>query len=174
MKVTLHKNSWHVNLYRWVTGENPTYNFKSICPYFWTTIAFVLISPLILIFKGLKLIINKLKKSSNLKTEESKKSKIAVWYDKNANRMFKWTLNLYLGICILILLSGFFLYLYKSVKKFGLLMTLFGMFSIIGAFTVMLLIVYLISSFFESDIWSSIKGMIYSQKNKVCPMIEWK
>jgi amino acid transporter len=70
MNVTLNKNSWHFKLYESVVGSNPP---KSLCPYFWTMVLVICVSPLILIFKLVSFIgdgFTKIKKK--LVTEEVK------------------------------------------------------------------------------------------------------
>ena len=56
MLVSLSRHSWHSKYYNFVKGYYPTYEFKSLCPYFWTIVSFILLLPVILIWKGLKLL----------------------------------------------------------------------------------------------------------------------
>ena len=46
-------------------------------------------------------------------------------------------------------------------------------FAWIGVTVTCILIIWLIVEFFSSDTWEMFKGMGYSVKNKVCPMIKW-
>lgn len=45
------KNSWHVKLFKWIYNIDPTQQFKSMCPYFWTYVITLLFFPLVLIIK---------------------------------------------------------------------------------------------------------------------------
>ncbi len=45
------KNSNHVKLFKWLWNVDPTKTFKSMCPYFWSYVATILILPIILIAK---------------------------------------------------------------------------------------------------------------------------
>jgi hypothetical protein len=49
---TFKKTSWHVRLFEWLFGENPTHKYKTMCPYFWTYVLIFLFLPLILIIKA--------------------------------------------------------------------------------------------------------------------------
>jgi predicted PurR-regulated permease PerM len=48
-QVTLNKNSWHYKYYSTVVGD---YAPKSLCPYFWTMVILIILSPLFLIVIG--------------------------------------------------------------------------------------------------------------------------
>ena len=54
MLVNLSRSSWHSKYYNFVKGYYPTYEFKSLCPYFWTIVTLILLLPVILIWKGFK------------------------------------------------------------------------------------------------------------------------
>ena len=43
-QVSLNKNSWHFKYYSFVVSDTPP---KTLCPYFWTMVALIIISPLI-------------------------------------------------------------------------------------------------------------------------------
>jgi hypothetical protein len=47
-------------------------------------------------------------------------------------------------------------------------------FAWIGILTTSILAIWGVISFFETDTWRMVKGMSYSIKNKVCPMIIWE
>ncbi len=48
---TFSKNAWHVRLFKWIYGTNPTQTFNTMCPYFWSMVATFVFFPLILIIK---------------------------------------------------------------------------------------------------------------------------
>jgi len=45
MNVTLNQNSWHFKIYSKVVGNTPP---KTLCPYFWSLVAIITLSPLLL------------------------------------------------------------------------------------------------------------------------------
>jgi hypothetical protein len=186
MQVSLSKNSWHAQYYNWVKGYYPTYEFKSLCPYFWTIVSFVLLSPVFILWKGFKslvkltekpiekLIVSTVGKSVSEPYKEKKPTKIGKWYDKNEKKIGKFFGYAYFGIMMLaliIVLIGSFI---QSIEKNGLFMTLVFTFAMIGALVTLFFVIWGLISIFETDTWRMIKGMSYSVKNRVCPMIEWK
>ncbi len=48
---TFSKNAWHVKLFKWVYGTDPTQTFHTMCPYWWSSVATILFLPLILFVK---------------------------------------------------------------------------------------------------------------------------
>lgn len=46
-QVTLNKNSWHFKYYSMIVSDNPP---KSLCPYFWTMVIIMLLSPIVACF----------------------------------------------------------------------------------------------------------------------------
>ena len=178
MQVSLSRNSWHSQFYRWVVGYYPTYEFKSLCPYFWTILFYLLCSPLILIWKGIMGTIKLFSKSKIVKRKNTKPkkepSKLSQWYDKNDKKIGDWIGYFWLGIMLLMLLIVIVGSFIDSLGKNGLWMTLVYTFSIIGALVTSFFVIWGIITIFETETWRMIKGMSYSIKNKVCPMIEWK
>lgn len=49
----LKKNSWHLNLMKWIWGYNEN-NFRNMCPYFWLTIFNVVFLPFIAFLFGIR------------------------------------------------------------------------------------------------------------------------
>ena len=54
MKVKLQKNGWHSKIQSFVLGKNKP-QFDSLCPYFWTTVFCILVTPFISFYKLIKL-----------------------------------------------------------------------------------------------------------------------
>lgn len=48
---TFSKNAWHVKLFKWIYGTDPTQTFNTMCPYFWSMVVTLLLLPLILVIK---------------------------------------------------------------------------------------------------------------------------
>ena len=187
MLVTLNKSSWHVKYYYWVTGNNPTFKFRSICPYFWTMVLYIISLPLILLWKIFKFLLvksvvvpmmdyvdKKLEERSNKPKKEKPKSKFSLWWNRNSEKIGEWILNIWVVIFVCAVIGMLGVLFYDSTVKNGLLVTIVFTFAIIGFFATVLCIMLLVSHFIESDLWSSIKGILYSFKHKVCPMITWK
>lgn len=181
MLVNLSRSSWHSKYYNFVKGYYPTYEFKSLCPYFWTIVTLILLLPVILIWKGIKnLIITPTKKISQIVKKEPKNkpykepTKFVKWCQKNDSKITKGFQYLYFGlmggVLVLMITAG----LYDLFSTKGVLMGLIYIFAGIGALTTSVLSIWGIVSFFETDSWKMIKGMSYSIKNKVCPMITWE
>lgn len=178
MQVSLSKNSWHSQFYRWVVGYYPTYEFKSLCPYFWTILFYLLCSPLILFWKGIMGTIKLSSKSKIVKRKNTKPkkepSKLSQWYDKNDKKIGDWIGYVWIGFMFLMLLFLIIFSFVESLNKYGLFMTLVYSTSIIGTLVISFFIIWGIITIFETETWRMVKGMSYSVKNKVCPMIEWK
>ena len=49
---TFRKDSWHAKYYHWITGNNANEVFKTMCPYFWTMIFFIILSPFVILTKA--------------------------------------------------------------------------------------------------------------------------
>lgn len=181
MKVSLSRESWHAKYYNFVKGYYPTYEFKSLCPYFWTIVSFILLSPLIVTWKGLKLLLVKpvvkvieYRMDKSLSRPYKEPSKLSKWYSKNDSSIGKWVGRLYfslMGLLLLIVLVGSLIKLFQDK---GAWMGIIYIFAWIGGITTGVFSIWGIISFFETDTWTMIRGMVYSVKNKVCPMITWE
>lgn len=114
MEVTLNRNGWHAKLHKWVTGKQPTH--WSLCPYFWKTLFFMAISPLVLVreivFYILDAIFNpiidhfdeksrkadelhweRMRNDSEYRTAHYAKQRKVSWWSRNEDRIeriFKW------------------------------------------------------------------------------------
>ena len=185
MLVNLSRNSWHSKYYNFVKGYYPTYEFKSLCPYFWTIVSFILLLPVILLWKGLKSllkltvkpvqtaivhIVGKAVSEPYVKKEPSKFSK---WFKRNDRAINKWFGRIYFGSLLLMFLVVVVGGIIQLFKQKGAWLGLVYIFSCIGVIAILFLIVWVIVEFFSSDTWEIVKGMWYSVKNKVCPMIKW-
>jgi hypothetical protein len=101
-------------------------------------------------------------------------SKISKWYDRNKKKIQKWGERIYLGFFGLMILTILVAGLVTLFKTKGLYLGFVFIFTFIGILTTFIFIMWGIMNFFETDTWDMIKGMIYSTKNKVCPMIVWE
>jgi hypothetical protein len=101
-------------------------------------------------------------------------SKISIWWNKHKELIFKTICVIYLTLSGLFLLYFLGLGLLFLFKEKGIWMTFIHIFAFIGAFFTAMLVIWGIVSFFMTDTWKMITGMIYSSKNKVCPAIDWE
>lgn len=175
MLVNLSRNSWHSELYNYVKGNYPTYDFKSLCPYFWTIVSYLLLSPVIVLWKvlnsllgepikkGILLVFDRPPSKIQVKKEPSKFSKL---FRKIAPIIYFGFLGSIIFLCIVMKIIDLF-------KQKGVWLGFVYFFSVIGMTVVLFCIIWWIISFFETDTWKMIKGMGYSVKNKVCPTIKW-
>lgn len=185
MQVSLSRHSWHARYYKWVKGYYPTYEFKSLCPYFWTLVSFIFLLPIFLLWKGVKLtlksivnpiqkgIVSVVGKAVSEPYEKKEPSKVRQWFTKNDKKIDEWFGRIYfglLGFIFLIVVVGSIINLFQEK---GAWLGFIYIFAFIGAFTTSVFIIWGLISFFESDTWNIVKGMAYSTKNKVCPMIQW-
>lgn len=185
MQVSLSRKSWHARYYNWVKGYYPTYEFKSLCPYFWTIISFILLLPVFLVWKGIKLalkttvnpiqkgIVYVVGKSVSEPYKKKEPGKVRQWFSRNDKKIGVWYARLYFGFMGLVLLTVLVGSTIKLFQEKGAWLGFIYIFAFIGAFTTSVFIIWGIISFFETDTWRMIKGMSYSAKNKVCPMIKW-
>lgn len=187
MIVKLNSRSWHGMYYNWVKGHYPTYDFKSICPYFWTIVSLIVCFPLILIWKIFKFTLRKvvlnpmeraIEKSFDKALREPSSprkvpSKASKWWDKNSSTIGKWVERIWIGILIAMVLFVIVMSIIDLFKHKGTWMAFVYIFAFIGVIVTVLLAGFGVGEFIQSDTWSMIKGMLYSAKNKVCPMISW-
>lgn len=182
MQVSLNSRSWHAKYYKFVKGYYPTYEFKSLCPYFWTIVSFILLLPVILVWKLIKhLTVKPIKraikrgfdKALSEPYEKKVPNKFFVWWEKNDDKIGEWFGRIYfgfLGLITVVVIIGAIIQLFKEK---GTWLGFIYIFAWIGALATLIFLIWGIISFFETDVWRMIKGMGYSAKNKVCPMIKW-
>lgn len=182
MLVNLNKNSWHSKYYNFVKGYYPTYEFKSLCPYFWTIVSFILLSPVIVLWKVFKYltvkpiqkaIIYGVGKAVSEPYKKKEPSKFFNWWTKNEELIGKWFGKIYFGSLGLIVVAVLIKAIIELFVSKGTWLGFVYIFAFIGGITVSVFIIWGIISFFETDTWRAVKGMGYSVKNKVCPMIKW-
>lgn len=160
--IVLSRKSWHYGFNTWCWGEKPT--TKSLCPYFWATLLGVVLSPLILLFKGLMYLIE-------MWTFSTASDKLDNFMDRQAvkkvGNFFFWLI--FGGLCLfhVTFLGAAFYHLFSTYS-------VLDAFKIIGIVAVGFGIIIGICYFFTSDTWDMIKGMAYGIKNKVCPMLTFK
>ena len=188
MKIQLNKNSWHFNYYSSVISDRTP---KTLCPYFWTMVTLIVLSPVLLPFMlGIK--INKMipkkkpvpKKSIFDMTDEELDVET-----KRINKRLKRSEivgKIVMTIFILFIVSLVVLTFYLGAKKDGWFEVLKTMFSLIGLWSVMYFtITFLIEHNVGSKVSKMLCGvskcniirvpveMIKSFYTKACPLINW-
>jgi hypothetical protein len=184
MEISLSRNAWHAKYYNFVKGYYPTYDFKSLCPYFWTMVTLILLSPVIVLWKVFnRLTVKPVDKVMSYLTNEAfnqpskprkEPSKISKWYDRNGEKIGEWFGKIYLITMGLISLIIFIFGIVTLFQENGAWLGFVYIFAFIGAFVSLVLLIWMVISFTDTDSWKMIKGMVYSTKNKVCPMITWE
>ena len=48
---TFSQNAWHVQLFKWIYGIDPTQRFKNFCPMFWSYLLTFILLPILLLSK---------------------------------------------------------------------------------------------------------------------------
>ncbi len=194
-EVNLSKSAWHVKFFMWATGNSVKWN--NLCPYFWALVSLLLISPLILLWKTVKMVfkgvvnvvkfinvlINKLPKSKYVgvsKPKKFKKPKTIEEIIKKEKRIDVvksiglWSGRIFLGCYVLFILFLIILLFIKAFTIYGAFMTFVYMFALIGLVAFIILIVYLLGCYFQSDTHEMVVGMFRAKKQKYCPHINWR
>jgi hypothetical protein len=150
-------------------------------------VTLILLLPAILIWKGIKSIVKgTVKSAGNVIASSVDKvfsqpikphkapSKFSKWYSRNGDKIGEWFSKIYLITVGLMALTLLIVGIVTLFQENGAWLGFVYIFAFIGAFVSLVLLIWMVISFFETDSWKMIKGMIYSTKNKVCPMITWK
>jgi hypothetical protein len=186
-KVSLDKNSWHFKYYSLVTGnETP----KTLCPYFWTMVILVLLSPVILFIVGIAKLVSYISKFVNKnkpvkvydEVKEQKKRLRSVKLEK----IFEIIAKVVLGFLLLVFVSLIIYAFYDTVGKIGWFQLLKSVFAVIGLCTSVTLItlglvevrigrLIMKTKFMVGlgKMLSVIKSMVIAVYTKSCPLVEW-
>lgn len=136
MNITLNKNSWHYKIYSQIVDDTPP---KSLCPYFWTLVAILIFSPLILVVMGYVWIGKKITNIKNgifprkdvpVMSIEEKYKKIEKDEEKRkkkleTHRKFLKIFQMFIQWVLLPLLGGFLIWvIYSIIQKDGILVLL--------------------------------------------------
>jgi len=156
MNVKLTKQSWHFKLQTWARKEEP--DMKNLCPYFWTTVLFLFLSPVIFLFKKTSPPITKF-----VDSPAGQKTGKAVGYSLAA------TLGvLFLGAIIILLIADWLMFLALTIGVIVVLFLVSAVFAVLEAI-------------FDTGFGDKIKSFFgffwtyaVAAKDKVCPGIEWE
>lgn len=200
MNITLNKNSWHFRIYKSLISDNPP---KSLCPYFWSLVSVLLLSPVILPALGIIKLSDLwgMVKSKHFKQKkftiddfwelENKKQKRRDYFNKILDKVYDVIKFIFLWIILPIMVVGFIYVLYDIINTkgwytlFQALLVYLIIFSIIGVIASIIIIFGgRISDFLVRFLnyinplkWSIsiiIGGMVHSVYKKTCPIINWE
>jgi hypothetical protein len=197
-QVTLNKNSWHFKYYSSIVSDTPP---KSLCPYFWTMILLMVISPIMLLgFITIKIskLFNKIKPIATKKVEteeqrfarwereDKKDRKRAIFWNK-AGDYFVLILK-YVFLPIILCLIVYYMYITGEKNGWLNLLMYFGIAILIALFFVGVILFFetygnkiggvigKVLSFINPFNWKVTKicgEMIKAQYTKMCPLITW-
>ena len=189
MKIQLNKNSWYFKYYSSVISDRTP---KTLCPYFWTMVTLIVLSPVLIPFmlgvKISKMIPKKKpvpKKSifdmtnEELDTENKRLGKV-LKRSEIVGKIVMTTFGLFIASLLIISF-------YLGAKKVGWFEVIRNLFSLIGIWSVMY---FTITFLLEHNVGSKVSKMLcgVSNKNiirvsfemvksfytKACPIINWK
>lgn len=182
MKIQLNKNSWHFKYYSAVISSNPP---KSLCPYFWSLVAIILFSPVILLFKlAAKLGSLLPKKKSKSKSLFDMNQEELDEYLKKLNKRAKKTEmigKIVFGVFISMVTILVCLGLYGSTQKIGFFETMVNAFSLFGFACFLFLVTnFLVEKKVDSRVRKLFGGvfkipvaMVKAIYERSCPLINW-
>lgn len=183
MNITFNKNSWHYKYFNWITGMEPP---KSLCPYFWITVAITILLPIILLvnfilYVNKKIFTKKEKKPNFLKTEAEIKfqRKKTKFYNKLGDLFINFILFIIGPLLVLYILFSTVFMVY--IIPFDVLWTLILIFaSLLVGVTIIYNFLKEISEVFKYlnpfnwtitiICWEIIKSVY----KKACPLIKWE
>lgn len=179
MQITLNKDSWHFKYYSWVKDNDNAP--KSLCPYFWTMVVFIVFSPLILFFKGVGFLISKLpeRKSNKVKVLTEEEQLRLRKREQRIERIVEVIGKILFGIFLLAGMVLVSVLLYSGVKKVGILGVVRSIFTIVGMWATVYFIIdrWVENNWGRKIIHSKViqipVTMIKSIYNKACPIIKW-
>jgi hypothetical protein len=184
-QIELHQNSWHTKYYKWITRNNPP---NGLCPYFWSMVAFVLLSPIIIpIVSFVKFLIYLTER--NMTAEEKLRMQFARerkreqrrsdpslvnWMDiwGNVGKILLGIILMFLIFCVMMLFVG----ISNQIGTLNLVLILLAIF---GGFFILFLILFVWT---ESHIGEKIanskiitvpRAAIVGFYKKRCPRINW-
>ena len=168
--------SWY---YKLVMGKLP----KSLCPYFWTMLIIVPLSPIILTFIGIKRLVKWIGRKLTGKPKPELTFEQEMVLDQKRRKVSKkmeTVGKIFLGFVALFYGSILIYGIFKGVSAIGLLMFLVYVFAVIGFLGTFF---YCVFKFFENEIGDKILDSNFVQipvqsisgwYNRNCPLINWK
>ena len=197
-QVTLNKNSWHFKYYSLIVSDTPP---RSLCPYFWTMILLMAMSPIMLLgFSCIKIskLFNKIKPKATKKVEteeqrfarwdrEDKKERKRIAFWNKAGDKFVLILK-YVFLPIVLCLIVYHMYIAGEKNGWLNLLIYFGVGILVALFFVGVILFFetygskiggaigKVLSFINPFNWKVTKicgEMVKAQYTKMCPIITW-
>ena len=177
MQITLSKNNIFSRYYRWVFRDRLP---MSLCPFFWTMIFLIVLSPIILTFKLVMYIVDNVHFPSKPRKERSaeyweKRHKQNQKFEKVSSKVGKVIVGFFIGCYVVLVL----IFIVTSIGKVGWLHFFIYLFSLVGLIGS---IVGVLCAFITTDILERIGRsaiiqipvhMISAVYHKMCPIINW-
>jgi hypothetical protein len=179
MKIELKKDSWHFKFYTFMVDGNAP---KSLCPYFWTLVVSMLLSPAILIFKLLSLIGKTFKrKRKRVDTSKMTIPELEEYFfaeTKRFKRQNKLSAIIILSLLVPLILGIVVLMVYAVIKDgviallpILIMSSLTFLIFLLGRVNEKYKVMYKLSNV---SLFVMIRGMIKAIYTKTCPLINWK
>jgi len=179
--IKFNKNSWHFWYYSNVfSKEQP----KVLCPYYWSMVFLILLSPIILPILGVKKLFYYIR--SKFKTNKPKVEK-EYDYDKELRKLKTVVIigKVLFGIIIIGVLLGIVYCFYDGVTKYGWLYILkvigAGILVVLGIILSIVFFYYTFKGFryvclklYYTNFIQVPKQMVVAIYKRACPIIEWK
>jgi len=177
MQITLSKNNIFSRYYRWVFRDRLP---MSLCPFFWTMIFLIILSPIILTYKLVMYVHDNVHFPSRPRKEKpaeywEKRNERNRKFEKVSSKIGKVIVGIFLGFYAVIIIIAMIV----AVDSVGFLMFLVYLFSIVGVACTLVGTVYLLfieeygSKFVQSPIVQIPVQMIGAVYHKMCPIINW-
>ena len=179
MKIQLNKNSWHFKYYSTIIQDTPP---KTLCPYFWSMVGLIVVSPFFLPFMlGSKIgsMLPKKKKTPKKSIYDMTGEEIEKELEmmKKRQRRSEILGKIMVSLFILFVSTILGIGLYFGVKQEGLFNVIRNLLSIVGFCFILYLIIDLIfKNSKKIGNWGVIKipvAMIKAVYKKACPLIDW-
>lgn len=188
MKIQLNKNSWHFKYYSTIIQDTPP---KTLCPYFWSMVGLIVVSPFFLPFMlGSKIgsMLPKKKKTPKKSiydmTNEEVKKELEMMKKRQRRSEIVGKISMIFMIIFLLSIVGVCLYLgaqkvgwFNIVRNtlacIGLIVVVYSVFSLLIKNNVGTKIGKFISKGLNSNVIRIPVEMIKSVYKKACPLIDW-
>ena len=180
-KVSLNKNSWHFKYYSWIIGGDAP---KTLCPYFWTMVTIILLSPFVIFYKSLSLLdtyVDKKLKQKYLKRISDKKinSEKEIYKIQRNQKISEIIGKILVGMLLGFLLIVLGILFNVIVGKVGWYQFFINLLAVIGFLTTITLAVIGLCEIrigyriINSKFIQIPKSMIVAVYTKACPLVEW-
>lgn len=177
MQITLSKNNIFSRYYRWVFRDRLP---MSLCPFFWTMIFLIILSPIILTYKLVMYIYDNVHFPSKPRKERS----VEYWEKRNernkkSEKMASKIGKVFFGLIIVFYAFVLIMFIVTSIGNVGWLHFFIYLFSLVGLIGSIIGVLY---SFITTDILERIGKstiiqipvhMISAIYHKMCPIINW-